>query len=245
LQISQYSYKLANSMKISRKIIALGLAVLVLVALGIYGGLYFKKNAEKNKYSGLVTQKDIDLEESARVYFEDRLATTQAAIAAAEAAGEEVDLNLYLSAAADAYAIGDLVTSRELLEKQLEANSVYTVAWNNYAIVLQDMGDYYNAQVAYQRALELDPTYAKYWDDYANFLQAHRPEDVQTLKALYESNLQLLGQTTWNMVGLAGVYAVLGDCTKGVEHYEVAAALEPNNQALQDDFKRFKDQCQE
>lgn len=230
-------------MTLSRqRVIGLIVAVVV-VAVAAYGVSLALRN--NDPYKGLVTERSVDMEESTRVYFENRLKTTQAAIAAKEAAGEVIDLNLYLSVASDAYSLGHLAVAREALELQLAGNSINFVAWNNYALVLEEMEDYVPAEDAFQKTLEIESGIEKYYDDYANFLITHFPERRDDLKALYETSLQVGGQGIWNMRGLAVWYAADGQCDKAVDHYQVAVTLDPENQALKDDMANVKKTCQE
>jgi len=215
----------------------------VVVAVAVYA-IWLAVNPT-DPYKGLVTERPTQMDEATREYFEQRLATTKAAIEAAEKSGQEVDLDLYLSAASDSHSLGDLVTTREMLEKQLAGNSINFVAWNNYALVLEDMEDYKNAETAFRKTLEIERGIIKYYDDYADFLLAHYPERRDDLKTLIETNLELGGQTVWNMVALGDWYAVGGECDKAVDHYEVAVVLDPTNQALKDDLTALEKSCQQ
>lgn len=230
-------------MTLSRKQLV-GLVVgAIIVVVGGYGIWLLTNPADP--YKGLVTERPIELDESTREYFEQRLATTMAAIEAAESRGEEVDLNLYLSAASDAHSLGHLATAREMLEKQLAGNPINYVAWNNYALVLEAMEDYENADEAYRKTIEIQAGVPKYYEDYADFLLEHYPERRDELKALYEDDLARRDQTVWNMTGLGDWYAEGGECDKAVDHYEVAVVLDPENQALKDDMERLEDTCVE
>jgi tetratricopeptide (TPR) repeat protein len=229
-------------MRISRyQTIAILAFIIVLASIAYVAS--FQLSSQKAKYRGLITSKQVDLDESTRAYFEQRLASTQAAIAAKQQAGEDVDLNLYLSAASDAFTLGEFVTAREMLEIQLEGNSLNHVAWNNYALILSQMGDLELATNAYKKAVELSPDYQKYWSDYADFLMQHYPDQTEDLKIWYEASIAQLGQTNWNMVGLANVYTEAGDCDRALDHYDVAVSLNPENQALKDDRAALRATC--
>lgn len=230
-------------MTLSRKQVIGLLVSVVVLAVASYG--IWLISASTDPYKGLVTQREVHIDEATREYFAQRLATTLASIEATERAGQDVDPDMYLSAASDAYSIGDLVTAREMLEKQLAVNSLNYVAWNNYSLVLEAMEDYEDADVAYQKTIELEHGIPKYYEDYANFLMAHYPERREELKALYEDDLARRGQTVWNMTGLGNWYAAAGECDKAIDHYEVALVLLPNNQALKDDFESMKNTCVE
>lgn len=230
-------------MKLSRQQLVGGLVGLVIIGLGVYAVILATQHSDPNK--GLITSRPVEMDEATREYFTQRLATTKASIEAAESAGTEVDLNLYLSAASDAYSLGDLVTSREMLEKQLAGNSINYVAWNNYALVLTDMGDYEAAENAYKKTLEVEDEVEKYYIDYADFLRLHFPERRDDLKAVIEDDLAAGGQTVWNMTALAKWYVVDGACQTALDHYKVAVALSPKDQSLKDDMEAVKKTCKE
>ncbi len=196
-----------------------------------------------NSYAGLVLQRETEFDEATQAYFSQRLTTTLAAIKASEIANQEVDLNLYLSAASDAYSLGNFVMAREMLEKQLIGNPINYVAWNNYAIVLEDMEDYEAAESAYLHTIQLEPGNNKYYVDYADFLLNNYPERRDDLKALIEDDLMRRGQTVWNMTSLGDWYAAGGVCDKAIDHYQVAIVLLPDNQALKDDLTSLKNTC--
>lgn len=228
-------------MTLSRQQIIGFIGGVVVIALAGYGAVLVARPADP--YAGLVLTREVDVDEATREYFEERMQTTLAAIQAAETAGQTVDPNLFLSASADAYALGDLVTAREMLEKQLEVNPINYVAWNNYAFVLDDMGDLVKAEDAYQKTIEVEHGIQKYYADYADFLLAHFPERRDELKALYEDDLARRGQTVWNMLKLGDWYATEGECTKAIDHYKAASALEPTNQTIKDDLATLKQTC--
>lgn len=230
-------------MILSRQRIVGIIGAVVILAVAGYGVKLVV--APHDPYKGLVTERTVDMEEATRVYFEQRLDTTLASIEAMEKSGGTVDLNMYLSAASDAYSLGHLAIARENLEKQLAGNSINFVAWNNYALVLEDMGDYDAAEIAFKKTLEIETGIEKYFTDYADFLLNHFPERREDLKALYEKHLSLGGQTVWNMTGLGDWYAAGGECTKAVDHYKVAVTLDPETQALKDDLANLKKTCVE
>ena len=228
-------------MKLSRQqIVGLIVGVVAVVLVGYAISLAVRPN---DPYAGLVLFRETEMDEATREYFTQRLQTTKAAIQAAEESGAEIDLNLYLSAASDAYSLGDLVQAREMLEKQLAGNSINFVAWNNYALVLVDMKDYADAEDAFKQTLEIDSTIEKYYADYADFLVTVYPERRDDLKALVEADLARNGQTVWNMVTLADWYAEAGECDRAVSHYKVAVVLEPKSQALKDDMAALEESC--
>lgn len=229
---------------LSRQQLVGGIVAVVIVAIAGYG-IWLGASKSADPYRHLTLTREVEMDEATRAYFESRLATTKAAIAATEASGGDVDLDLYLSASSDAYSLGDLVTAREMLEKQIAGNAINYVAWNNYAIVLEAMNDLKNAEVAFQKTIELEPGSEKYYADYIAFLTIHYPGRQAEIKALYEADVAMVGQTVWNMAGLGAWYAAQKDCDQAQAHYEVAVVLAPNDQTLKDDFRTAKLTCKE
>lgn len=195
------------------------------------------------KTDGLVTFKEIELDEATRNYFTQRLAIDQAAIEAAKKSGGEVDLNLYLAVASDAYSLGDLVTARTALEAQLAGNALNYSAWNFYGTVLEDMTDYDGAKDAYKKAIDSQAAIEEFYRDYINLLVAHFPGSEQEVKSILELSIKERGQTTWNMVELGDWYREAGDCSQAIEHYTVAVSLSPDNQTIKDDLAELRKTC--
>ena len=216
-----------------------GIIGLVLLGLGGYGLWY----SQAIKTDGLVTFKEIELDEATRNYFTQRLAVDQAAIEAAKQSGAELDLDLYLAVASDAYALGDLVTARTALEVQLEGNALNYSAWNFYGTVLEDMTDYDGAKDAYKKAIDSQAAIEEFYRDYINLLVAHFPGSAQEVKSILELSIKERGQTSWNMVELGDWYKEAGDCSQAIEHYTVAASLTPGSQAIKDDLATLRQGC--
>lgn len=195
-----------------------GIAILIAVGIGAY--VY----VNQNPYKGLVTQVEVQSDESVRTLAQQRIATAQAAIAAEEAAGVAVNAELYNAIASDALILGDLVLARESLESSLAHNSLNGATWSSYGYVLFSMQDYENAKNAYLRAVEITPMEATYRDA-IRILTQHFPEDKTKVKDLYEESVELLGQKMFNMLGLANWYAENSDCDRAEDHFDVAKAL--------------------
>jgi len=236
----RFSYNLAY-MTFSRTHLIAGIvAVVALLAIGYGAFLQFGPSA---KYRGLNTYLDIQLDEASRTYFANRLATEQAAIAALEAKGEEVDLDLVLSAASDAYATGDLVLARQYVERQLKSNALNYGAWNFYGTVLEGMGDYDGARTAFAKAMNSGASMEEYYRDYVTLIQNHYPTEQAEVKRVLELDVADKGQNSWNMVELGHWYQKNGDCQSAIEHFKVAQTLAPGNTSIGDELKAVEATC--
>ncbi len=198
-----------------------GIAVLIAVGIGAYLWV------NRDPYAGLVKTMEVQSDEATKTLVRQRLATTQAAIVAAQQAGEEVNLDLYVSLASDSLLLGDLVSAREALEKQLEGNALNYTAWNTYGTVLEYMHDYEKALEAYYRALELQPN-EEYYRDVITLIEKQFTDRDEQIEILYTDSVKTLGQNVWNMKGLGAWYAAHGDCEKADDHYDVAISLAEN-----------------
>ncbi len=214
----------------------------ILVILAVYGVWYFT-SAQDGKYEGLVTHLDAQMDDNTRAFLTQRLNTTEAAIAAEKQKGQDVDLNLYLSVASDAYSLGDLVTSREALESQLKGNPAHYAAWNTYGTVLESMRDYDKALEAYKKAIDLGAKSEEFYRDYINLLQAQYPEEKDEVKRILDLSLTEKGQSSWNMVQLARWYVANGDCAAAFDHYKVAESLAPANTEIVAELADAKKTC--
>lgn len=215
-----------------------GLAVIVVLAVGGY----FMWQKQANPYDGLVLWRETQIDDATRELLTQRIATTQAAIAAQEAVDGEADLELYLSLANDAYMLGDLVMTRESLEDVLNQNTLLPASWNTYATVLERMGDLDLAEQAYLEAIEISPA-GEYYMDYALFLQEHRPERDEDVRLTLEHAVATVGQRTEFMVALAEWYLAHDECEKAIDHYKVAVTLAPTNTAIADDLEVTRATC--
>lgn len=208
-----------------RRTVLWGLCGAVVFGLLIAGGVYQYQKSHI-PYAGLTLWRETSMDDATRSLFSQRLATTQAAIAAQTSAGEEVSSDLYESLAYDAYVLGDLATARLGYEHMLNENSLYYVAWDGYAKVLDAMGDYPNAEHAFLQAIEMGKA-EQYYIDYVNFLQHRFPERDEDVKITLEQAVVALGQTQQFMVYLGDWYADHGDCDRAFAHYRVAETINP------------------
>lgn len=237
-----FFYTFAHMVISREKMIGGVLAAVCLLTLLYVGWLQFGPGA---KYRGLTTQLDVQMDDSTRAYLELQLKTDLAAIAAAEAAGEEVNLNLYLAAASNAYSLGDLITAREAIEAQLKANPLNYGALNTYGSILEAMGDYKGARDAYEDAIDASGGKGpeKFFIDEVNLLEKYFPKEQEKIKAVLETAVVTKGQTSWNMVMLGRWYLKQADCQSAIEHFETAQKLSPNNQGIKDELQGIKESC--
>jgi tetratricopeptide (TPR) repeat protein len=238
---SVFQYDLCH-MTMTRGRIIGGIITLVIIAVAVYAVWYFA-SAQTNKYQGLVTHLDAQMDDNTRVFLTQRLKTTEAAVAAAKEKGEDVSLNLYLSIASDAYSLGDLVTAREAVELQLRGNAAHYGAWNTYGTVLEAMGDYDKALEAYKKAIDLGAKAEEFYRDYITLFAIRYPEDKNEVKRILDLSLAERGQSAWSMVQLARWYKEDGNCAQANDHYKVAVALAPSNTELAKEAAEAKSTC--
>ncbi len=230
-------------MNITRKQVVIGLSSLAVLAI-IGVGVLLRFPQILDPYAGLTKTLDVQMSDATRLLVQQRLETTQASIAASQSAGEEVEMNLYLTVAEQYYILGDLVASREAYETYLEMNPISYTAWNAYASVLEFMGDYDTADLAFRQAID-GRKMEEFYRDYAEFLAAHYPEKTEEYKAVIDDAYTNLGQTTWTMQVLGDWYFANNDCRLGRDHYEVAQALDPSNTNITVDADEKYERCSE
>lgn len=230
-------------MQWTRKRVVTGVVGLVVAASAVYGGVLFYPRLT-NPYYGLTTSFEVqDLTPEVRTTVEGHIATAKASIAAAEQAGEEVDLDQYMIISDYSLVLGDLVTARESLEMVLEQNQGNPIAFNNYAHVLERMGDYTGAEKNYLKAIEISQPYEEYYRDYITLIEVRFPERSGEIEDLLKAGVVSVGQTPWFMVKLGRFYQSAGDCERAIAHYKVAVTLDPDNQDIKDDFATLKQAC--
>lgn len=228
-------------MKITRKQVVISLSSLaVLTLIGV--GVLVRFPQILDPYAGLTKTLNVQMNDATRLLVQQRLETTQASIAASQSAGEEVEMNLYLTIAEQYYILGDLVASRQAYETYLEMNPIAYTAWNAYASVLEFMGDYDTADLAFRKAID-GRKVEEFYRDYAEFLAAHFPEKSAEYKAVIDNAYENLGQTTWTMQVLGDWYFARHDCVLGRDHYDVAQALDPENTNIPLDAEEKYEAC--
>lgn len=198
---------------------------LVVVALLVWGGMQLW--SAQNPYAGLTLWRETQIPDETRQMLEQRVATTEASIAAKLSAGETVSNDLYESLAFDAYVLGDLVRARENYEYIVNANPLYYIGWNAYAKTLEAMGDYDNAERAYRQALSLAMDVETYYTDLADLLTTRFTGRDEEARAVLELGVATLGQKQAFMNALAEWYVAHGDCDRAIAHYKVVATLNP------------------
>ncbi|MBI1907960.1 tetratricopeptide repeat protein [Candidatus Uhrbacteria bacterium] len=227
----------------TRRKVLLGVAgVVVAAALAVGGYLLWQKNADP--YAGMTLWRETQIDDATRALLEQRIATTEASIAVQEAEDGAAEADLYLSLANDAHILGDLVKTREALEKLLNENPIMHAAWNMYGNVLSRMGDLEPAEKAYLEAIEINPS-AEYYMDFVTFLDKYYPERDEEMLLTLEHAVAVLGQRSEFMVALAEWYRSHSECAKAIDHYKVAQTLSPENTAIADDLAATRATCVE
>ncbi|MBP9828100.1 hypothetical protein KBC55_03005 [Patescibacteria group bacterium] len=229
-------------MQWNRTSVIVGIVAVVAV---IFAGIAVWNYTHQDPYKGLVTSIEVQSDPEIVQLMEQRLATTKASIAALEARGEVVDLDLYLSVANDAMVLGDLITAREAIEKQLDGNPLNYTAWNFYGSVLELMTDYEGAEDAYLRAIYSGAAIEEFYRDYIVLLERRYPERTADRFAMLERSVEEQGATQWNMVMLGRYYKDQKDCAAMSAHYDNAERLAPENVEIANEHRDAKGACRE
>lgn len=225
----------------TRRKMVWGIAGLALVAVLAVGGyVWFRETADP--YEGLTVWRETQMDDATRELLQQRMAVTQASIAAEEAEDGEADTNLYISLANDAYVLGDLVMARELIEEVLNRDPLRYTVWNTYGNVLAQMGDITLAEDAYLEAIEIQPL-VEYYMDLVTLLQVHYPERDDDVLRTLEHGVATLGQQTEFMVALGDWYAAHGECQAAEDHYKVAMTLSPESTSIAEDYRDVRATC--
>ena len=219
-------------------------AVLLLILAVVYGA--WSASGHNNKYKGLALNSEVALDDGMRNLIESQIKVSQAALEAQLKSGQKVDLNLYTSIAWDATMLGDLVLARETYEAYFEKNTLNYTAWNNYANVLKDMGDFDRAESAYKEAYTLYGNEA-YYRDYIEFIDNHSVDGNrdEEINQVLEDAVSEIGQTPYFMIKLASLYEKRGDCEQMNAHYNVAKTLLPDNKELPEEIATANKNCAE
>lgn len=236
--------------KQKRNSLVAGICLVVAVVTGVilvssYSGADISNRVKGNGSDNFITQAEVDLDETTRYYFENRIAVGEAAIKAREEVGQE-DLLILFAIASDASFVGDLEKARTNYEAYLQVNPINYTIWTNYAGVLEDMGDVDGAELAYLQAIDIAAT-EDHFGRYLRFLKYNyqdgsRDEDIL---ATLELALETFGQKEWIMMDLGEWYEDHGECTRAINHYEVAQQVNPSNESIQKDIDRVRTQCKE
>lgn len=209
-----------------RRNVIWGIGGLVVAAVVVFGCIRFW-SAIQNPYAGLTLVRETSMPEETRLLLEQRIATTEASIAATEAAGDVVTVELYESLAYDNYVLGNLKTARENYERVINELPGFYVAWNSYGNVLDAMADYTTAEMAYRQALTLAPDFEEYYVDLARLLSTRFTGRDEEVRDILEQGVDVLGQQQSLMNALAEWYVAHGDCERAIAHYKVIAQSNP------------------
>ncbi len=234
-------------MTFSRNVFIAGIAVVLMVVLGVFAVWYF--NSDAYAYRGLVLTDDYaQMTDSERAYYEQQLDIAQSALVAQKATMDiqDVDWDLFTSIAWNASMLGDLVLARETIEEYLTLNAINMSAWNFYGEILTRMEDYSKAEAAFAKAVELDPT-EEFYRDLVMAIRNNPPDGSREdeVKIVLEDGVDRVGQTPWFMTELATWYLTHDDCDRALDHYEVAKdLLPPDNEAIKQDIASAKTQCE-
>jgi tetratricopeptide (TPR) repeat protein len=222
-----------------RKMISLIIAIVVLVVIG-----YFASTIQQDPYKGLTLTKEVQKDESTDHYIKNRIATEEASLAIDRASGEDPNLDMIEILAYDYNLDGDLVGAREAYEEYLEYHTINYAILANYASILTEMGDLEAAEQAYRDVIVVRKAEG-YYRSLVDVMgesneDGSRDEDI---KEALEEGIETVGQTGYLLINLAQWYIEHDDCKRGIEHYEVANVVVPDDPGLQSDIAKARVEC--
>ena len=230
-------------MEWNRKRVVTATVGVIVLAAAVYGAVLAYPRLT-NPYYGLTTSFEVaNMTDEIRTTIETRITAAKAGIAAAEQAGEKVDLDQYMIISDYSLVLGDLVAAREAMEEVLKENQGNPVAFNNYGYILERMGDYEGAEENYRKAIAISSPYEEYYRDLIVLIDEHFPERSGEIEPLLKEAVNAVGQTSWFMVELGRYYQSVDDCERAIAHYKVAITLEPDSQSIADEFTSVKAEC--
>ena len=123
------------------------------------------------------------------------------------------------------YYAGDLEGALAALEKALEIDPKYHLAWNGLGATLRDLGRNTEAIAAFEKALEIDPKFDYAWNGLGNALKdlGRNTEAIAAYEKALEIDPKL--HLAWNGLGIT--LKDLGRYTKAIAAYEKALEIDP------------------
>jgi tetratricopeptide (TPR) repeat protein len=132
----------------------------------------------------------------------------------------------YLTLASVEYSKGNYLTTTQYLNKAIELNPNYDIAWYNKGVALGKLALHNEALKAYGKAIEINPNYAKAWygKGYSfNKLALHN----EALKA-YDKAIELNPNYAVAWYGKANAFNKLALHNEALKAYDKAIELNPN-----------------
>ena len=121
----------------------------------------------------------------------------------------------------------DLAKAVQAYHKVLELEPNYVEAYNNLAIVYQEMGDLEKARLAYQKSIELNPRYEKAHNNLGIlfYLQERYEESI----GAFQKALAINPHNMESYVNLGILFKKLGQMDQAIECYQKALRIKPLN----------------
>ncbi len=201
------------------RVIVIIVAILALALVAIIAG----QNGSDDAYSGLVTQKNVQITDGEREMLRQRILVSQQTLEQQQRSDEDVDLDLISDIAYDSMLIGDLVTAREYYEMYLDLHNINPAIWQNYAGVLRDMEDWQASEDAY-RQLSVVSLSESTVISLVKAIDRNNPDgsrDEEILNLLLTSLETSVGRTPALLTHIARWYEDHGECQKAIDHFEV------------------------
>lgn len=119
----------------------------------------------------------------------------------------------------------DLAQAMQAYKKALQYDPHFLEAYNNLALIYQEIGDLNQARETLQRATEIDPNYEKAWNNLGIVLLLQNR--FNEAKEVFQKTLLINPQHTESYLHLGVIYRKEGELKKAAECYQKALQINP------------------
>lgn len=119
----------------------------------------------------------------------------------------------------------NLVQAQQAYKKALQYDAQFLEAYNNLALIYQELGDLDQAQKTLQKAIQINPQYEKAWNNLGIILLLQNR--YAEAKEVFQKTLQINSQHAESYLNLGVIYRQEGELQKAAECYQKALQLNP------------------
>lgn len=119
----------------------------------------------------------------------------------------------------------NLVQALQAYKKAIQYDKQFLEAYNNLALIYQELGDLDQARETLQKATQINPHYAKAWNNLGIILLWQKRHSEA--KEVFQKNLQINPQHAESYLNLGVIYRQEGELKKAAEYYQKALQINP------------------
>jgi tetratricopeptide (TPR) repeat protein len=232
-----------------KNLIVVFVAVLIIVAISLYGFLYTKKDDQHILYKsnvfelvddeeGIVIFEQTDLSQTSKDEYNKRIKILEQEIATSSEEDEERDVPYYNLATYERY-LGNYGQSYEALIKSIEIYPENRLSWTSLGETLKAMKAYKSAQIAYEKALDINTGTPDTYVKLADLFAVAYPEDLEKAKQVYEQGIEVVFADKT----LRNSYAIWLERKnfkpEAIEQYQILIKIDPDNTASYEETIKF------